>query len=73
MDNQDQNKAQLQSCLFDMLTRIDSISILPKNKLFLCHGFFLSKLSLQITAAKLPTVWAIENLDSIAARFILQW
>ena len=50
MDNK-VHKEKLQSCLVDMLTNIDSLSILPKNKLLLYQRYLLSKLSRHLTVA----------------------
>ena len=72
MDNK-VHKEKLQSFLFDMLTNIDSLSILPKNKLLLYQRCVLSKLSWHLTVANLAKTWVIENLDSITIRFIRQW
>ena len=72
MDNK-VHKEKLQSSLVDMLTNIDSLSILPKNKLLLYQRYLLSKLSWHLTVANLAKTWVIENLDSITIRFIRQW
>ena len=72
MDNK-VHKEKLQSSLVDMLTNIDSLSILPKNKLILYQLYLLSKLSWHLTVANLAKTWVIENLDSITIRFTRQW
>ena len=72
MDNK-VHKEKLQSSLVDMLTNIDSLSILPKNKLLLYQRYLLSKLSWHLTVANLAKTWVTENLDSITIRFIRQW
>ena len=72
MDNK-VHKEKLQSSLVDMLTNIDSLSILPKNKLLLYQRYLLSKLSWHLTVSNLATMCVIENLDSITIRFIRQW
>jgi len=66
------HKEKLQSSLVDMLTNIDSLSILPKKKLLLYQRYLLSKLSWHLTVANLAKTWVIENLDSITIRFIRQ-
>ena len=66
-------KEKLQSSLVDMLTNIDSLSILPKHKLLLYQRYLLSKLSWYLTVANLAKTWVIENMDSITIRFIRQW
>ena len=72
MDNK-VHKEKLQSSLVDMLTNIDSLSMLPKNKLLLYQRYLLLKLSWHLTVANLAKTWVSENLDSIAIRFIRQW
>ena len=67
------HKEKLQSSLVDMLTNIDSLSILSKNKSILYQRFLLSKLSWHLTVANLAKTWVIENLDSITIRLIRQW
>ena len=46
-------KEKLQSSLVDTLTNIDSLSILPKNKLLLYQRYLLSELSWRLTVANL--------------------
>jgi len=74
MDN-NVHKEKLQSSIVDMLTSIDSLSILPKNKNYSCINsiYLLSQLSWHLTVANLGKKWIIENLDSITIRFIRQW
>ena len=67
------HKEKLQSSLVDMLTNIDSLSILPKNKLLLYQRYLLSKISWHLTVANLAKTWISENLDSITIRSIRQW
>ena len=72
MDNK-VHEEKLQSSLVDMLTNIDSFSILPKSKLLLYQIYLLSKLSWHFTVANLAKTWVIENLDSITIPFLRQW
>ena len=71
--NNDKHKTQLESSLLDMLKQIDSLRILPKNRLLLYHRYVLSKLSWHLTVADLSKTWVIENLDNVVIRFIRQW
>jgi len=48
MDNEI-HKEKLKSSLPDMLTRIDALPVLPKNKLLLYQRYILSKLSWHFT------------------------
>ena len=60
MDDKD-HKVQVQSCLLNMLQRIDSFTILTSNKLFLYHRWVLSKLSWPLTVANLSQTWVVET------------
>ena len=61
MDGKD-HKVQIQSCLLDMLQRIDSFTILPSYKLLLYHRWDLSKLFRSLTVTNLSKTWVVENL-----------
>ena len=67
------HKVQIQSCLLNMLQRIDSFTILPTNKLLLYHRWLLSKLSWPLTVTNHSKTWVVENLDSITTRFVRKW
>ena len=56
-----------------MLKQIDSLRILPKNRLLSYHRYILSKLSWHLTVADLFKTWIIENFDHVVIRFIRQW
>ena len=71
--NNDKHKTHLESSLRDMLKQIDSLRILPSNRLLLYHLYILSKLSWHLTVADLSKTWVIENLDNVVIRFIRQW
>ena len=72
MDNH-QPKIHLESSLLDMLKLIDSLRILPKNRLLLYQRYVLSKLSWHLTVANLSKTWVIENLDNVVVRFVRKW
>ena len=67
------HKEKLKSSLPDMLTRIDALPVLPKNKLLLYQRYILSKLSWHLTVATLPKTWVIQHLDNNVNRFVRQW
>ena len=56
-----------------MLTRIDALPVLPKNKLLLYQRYILSKLSWHLTVATLPKTWVLQHLDNVVTRFARQW
>ena len=70
MDNE-VHKEKLKSSLLDMLTRIDALPVLPKNKLLLYQRSILSKLSWHLTVATLPKTWVIQHLDNVVARLCI--
>ena len=72
MDNEN-HKVHLKSSLLDMMNLIDSLRILPKNRLLLYQRYVLSKLSWHLTVADLCKTWVIENLDNVVVRFVRQW
>ena len=71
MDNEN-HKVHLKSSLLDMMNLIDSLRILPKNRLLLYQRYVLSKLSWHLTVADLSKTWVIENLDNVVVRFVRQ-
>ena len=72
MDDKD-HKVQIQSCLLNMLQRIDSFTILPSNKLLLYHRWVLSKLSWPLTVTNLSKTWIVEDLNSVTTRLVRKW
>ena len=59
--------------LQELMSRIDSLSCHPKNKLLIYHQFVLSKLSWHLTVPDLSKTWAVQNLDNIVTKYIRQW
>ena len=52
---------------------INSLRILPKNRLLLYQRYVLSKLSWHPTVADLSKTWVIENFDNVVVRVARQW
>ena len=73
MINNEVHKDKLKFSLLDMLTRIDTLPVLPKNKLLLYQRYILSKLSWHLTVATLPKNWVIQHLDIVVTRSVRQW
>ena len=71
MDNE-KHKEHHKSCLLNLMKLIDSLCILPKNRLLLYQRYVLAKLSWHLTVADLPKTWVIENLDNVVVRFVKQ-
>ena len=59
--------------LSDLLNKIDTLRILPKNKLLLYHRYVLSKISWHLTVADLSKTWVIEHLDNLVVKFVRIW
>ena len=59
--------------LLELMSKIDSLSCHPKNKLLIYHQLVLSKLSWHLTVADLSNTWVVQNLDSIVTRYMRQW
>ena len=72
MDNEVQ-KEKFKFSLPDMLTRIDALPVLPKNKLLLYQRYILSKLSWHLTVVTVPKTWVIQHLDNVVTGFVRQW
>ena len=72
MDDKD-HKVQIQSGLLNILQHIDVFAILPSNKLLLYHRWVLSKLTWPLTVLNLSKTWVVENLDSVATKFVRKW
>ena len=71
MDTKDHK--EIMPFLQTMLNTVDSLYILPKNKLLLYHRYVLSKISWHLTVTDLGKTWISENLDNIVSKYICQW
>ena len=72
MENEN-DEVHLKSSLLDMMNLIDSLRILPKNRLLLYQRYVLSRLSWHLTVADLSKTWVIDNLDNVVVRFVRKW
>ena len=71
IDNE-KDTVHLKSPLLDMMNLIDSLCILPKNRLLPYQCYILSKFSWHLTVA-ICQRWVIEHLDNVVIRFVRQW
>ena len=71
--NNHQHMSDLLDTTNTLMSKINDLSCHPKNMLLLYHCILLSKISWNLTIADISKTWIIENLDSIASKYIRQW
>ena len=71
--NNDDHMASLTTSFSSMLSEIDSLPILPQNKLCLYQTYLLSKVSWDFTVTNISKTWIIQNLDNLDSRYIREW
>ena len=71
--NNDDHMASLKTSFSSMLSEIDSLPILPQNKLRLYQTYLLSKVSWNFTVTNISKTWVIQNLDYLVSRYIREW
>ena len=69
----DEHMSSLASSFSDMLSELDSLPILPQNKLRLYQTYVLSKVSLGFTVANISKTWVIQHLDNLASHYFREW
>ena len=72
MDNIDHKTEELR-LISDLMSNIDKIPCHPKNNFQLYHRFILYKILWHFTIADLGKTWVVENIDTAASKYILQW
>ena len=68
--NNDEHISSLKSSFSNFPSKIDSLPILPQNKLRLYQTYILSKVSWDFTVTNISKTWVIQNLDNIVSRNI---
>ena len=71
--NNDKHMSSLKSSFSDMLSEIDSLPILPQNKLRLYQTYLFSKVSWDFTVTNISKSWVVQNLDNLVSRYIREW
>ena len=71
--NNHQHISDLLDTTNTLMSKINDLYCHPKNKLLLYHCLLLSKIYWNLTIANITKTWIIENLDSIASKYIRQW
>ena len=71
--NNDEHMSSLTSPFSDMLPEIDSLAILPQNKLRLYQTYLLSKVSWDFTVTNISKTWVMQLLDNLVSRYFREW
>ena len=72
MDNAE-HKANIIQLTNDILMKIDSLPLHPRNKILLYSRYLHAKLSLDLTVADIDKTWIVNNIDNICRQFIRRW
>ena len=57
----------------DILMKIDSLPLHPRNKILLNSRYLHAKLSWELTVADIDKTWIVNNIDNICRQFITRW
>ena len=69
MDNAE-HKANIIQLTNDILMKIDSLPLHPRNKILLYSRYLHAKLSWDLTVADIDKTWIVNNIDNIGRQFI---
>ena len=72
MDNAE-HKANIIQLTNDILMKIDSLPLHPRNKILLYSRYLHAKLSWDLTVADIDKTWIVNNIDNICRQFIRRW
>ena len=72
MDNAE-HKANMIQLTNDILMKIDSLPLHPRNKTLLYSRYLHTKLSWDLTVADIDKTWIVNNIDNICRQFIRRW
>ena len=72
MDNK-KHKEELTEVVTQIMNKIDSLPLHPKNKIMLYSRYLMSKLSWHLTVADIEQTWVINQLDSLAHSYLRRW
>ena len=67
------HKANIIQLTNDILMKIDSLPLHPRNKILLYWRFLHAKLSWDFTIADIDKTWIVNNFDNICRQFIRRW
>ena len=69
MDNAE-HKTNIIQLTNDILMKIDSLPLHPRNKILLYSRYLHAKLSWDLTVADIDKTWIVNNIDNIGRQFI---
>ena len=72
MDNAE-DKANIIQLTNDILMKIDSLPLHPRNKILLYSRYLHTKLSWDLTVADINETWTVNNIDNICRQFTRRW
>ena len=72
MDNAE-HKANIIQLTNDILIKIGSLPLYPRNKILLYSRYLHAKLSWDLTVADIDKTWFMSNIDNICRQFIRRW
>ena len=72
MDNAEY-KANIIQLTNDILMKIDSLLLHPRNKILLYSQYLHAKLSWGLTVADIDKTWIVNNIDNICRQFTRRW
>ena len=72
MDNAE-HKTNIIQLTNDILMKIDSLRLHPRNKILLYSRYLHAKLSWDLTIADIDKTWIVNNIDNICKQFIRRW
>ena len=72
MDNAE-HKANIKQLTNDIMMKIDSFPLHPRNKILLYSRYLHAKLSWDLTVADIDETWIVNNIDNICRQFIRRW
>ena len=72
MDNAE-HKSNIIQLTNDILIKIDSLPLHPRNKMLLYSRYLHTRLSWDLTVADIDKTWIVNNIENICTQFIRRW
>ena len=67
------HKETLVTKIKEYMQKVDFLDMHPRNKILVYQKYILSKISWDLTVAKITDTWVKENLDSIVNKYLRSW
>ena len=71
--NNEKHKEELTEIVAQIMNKIDSLPLHPKNKIMLYSRYLMSKLPWHLTIADIEQTWVTNQLDSLAHSYLRRW